>query len=154
MLAAIKPTVGRISRYGVIPITADQDTPGPMAKYVMDVAIMFGALESASPDPNDRRDEARARRRRAATTRRCSAVDGLKGARIGIPRANYYDPITLAGSDRPRGGLNPTRRRKVMDDAIAVLKAQGAMVVDVEIPSIVAKDAEGQSAAARVSRAC
>ena len=35
MLAAIKPTVGRISRYGVIPITADQDTPGPMAKYVM-----------------------------------------------------------------------------------------------------------------------
>ena len=53
MLAAIKPTVGRISRYGVIPITADQDTPGPMAKYVMDVAIMFGALESAAPDPND-----------------------------------------------------------------------------------------------------
>ena len=53
MLAGIKPTVGRISRYGVIPITADQDTAGPMAKSVADVAIMFGALESASPDPND-----------------------------------------------------------------------------------------------------
>src|SRR5205085_2706644 len=53
MLAAIKPTVGRISRYGVIPISADQDTAGPMAKSVSDVAIMFGALESASPDPND-----------------------------------------------------------------------------------------------------
>src|SRR5436853_3722282 len=53
MLAAVKPTVGRISRYGVIPITADQDTAGPMAKYVMDVAIMFGALESASAEPND-----------------------------------------------------------------------------------------------------
>src|SRR4051794_38747765 len=53
MLAAMKPTVGRISRYGVIPITADQDTAGPMAKSVADVAIMFGALESASPDPND-----------------------------------------------------------------------------------------------------
>ena len=53
MLAAIKPTVGRISRYGVIPITADQDTAGPMAKSVTDAAIMFGALESASPDPND-----------------------------------------------------------------------------------------------------
>jgi amidase len=53
MLAAIKPTVGRISRYGVIPITADQDTAGPMAKSVSDVAIMFGAMESASPDPND-----------------------------------------------------------------------------------------------------
>src|SRR5262245_17748543 len=53
MLAGIKPTVGRVSRYGVIPITADQDTPGPMAKSVMDAAIVFGALESAQPDPND-----------------------------------------------------------------------------------------------------
>src|SRR6185312_5248718 len=82
MLAAIKPTVGRISRYGVIPITADQDTTGPMAKTVSDVAIMFGALESAAPDPND------------AATRRCTPApgrdytkflkrDGLKGARVG-----------------------------------------------------------------------
>src|SRR3954451_18311991 len=51
MLAAVKPTVGRISRYGVIPITADQDTAGPMAKTVTDVAIMLGALESPAPDP-------------------------------------------------------------------------------------------------------
>ncbi len=140
MLAAIKPTVGRISRYGVIPITADQDTPGPMAKYVMDVAIMFGALESALPDPND------------PATSKCTPPpgrdytkglrpDGLKGARIGIPRPNYYDPITLPGSDRPRGGLNEAQR-KVMDDAVAVLKAQGATVIDVDIPSIVAKDAK------------
>src|SRR5205814_8587247 len=50
MLAAVKPTVGRISRYGVIPIAADQDTAGPMAKSVADIAIMFGVLESASPD--------------------------------------------------------------------------------------------------------
>ena len=138
MLAAIKPTVGRISRYGVIPITADQDTPGPMAKYVMDVAIMFGVLESAAPDPND------------PATKACTPppgrdyakllrADGLKGARVGIPRANYYDPITLQGSDRPRGGLNPDQKR-VMDDAIAALKAQGAVVVDVDIPSIVAPD--------------
>jgi amidase len=140
MLAAVKPTVGRISRHGVIPITADQDTPGPMAKYVMDVAIMLGALESASPDPND------------AATKQCAPPaggdytkllrpDGLKGARIGIPRANYYDPITLPGSDNPRGGLNP-EQKKVMDEAIAVIKAQGAIVIDVEIPSIVAKDAK------------
>ncbi|HXT31842.1 MAG TPA: amidase family protein [Vicinamibacterales bacterium] len=140
MLAAIKPTVGRISRYGVIPITADQDTPGPMAKYVMDVAIMFGALESASPDPND------------AATKQCTPPpgrdytkglrpDGLKGARIGIPRKNYYDPLTLPGSDRPRGGLNPAQA-KLMEEAIAVLKAQGATVVDVDIPSVVAPDAK------------
>src|SRR5579863_2459779 len=53
MLAGIKPTLGRISRYGVIPITADQDTPGPMAKTVEDAAIMLGALESPAPDPHD-----------------------------------------------------------------------------------------------------
>ncbi len=138
MLAAIKPTVGRISRYGVIPITADQDTAGPMAKYVMDVATMFGALESASPDPND------------PATRRCTpppgrdytrllSADGLTGARIGIPRANYYEPITLPGSDRERGGLNPDQK-KVMAEAIAALKAQGAILVDVDIPSIVSAD--------------
>src|SRR5262245_22064661 len=53
MLAGIKPTVGRISRYGVIPITADQDTPGPMAKTVTDAAILLGVLESKNPDPHD-----------------------------------------------------------------------------------------------------
>ena len=53
MLVGIKPTVGRISRYGVIPIVADQDTPGPMARTVADAAIMMGALEGAAPDPHD-----------------------------------------------------------------------------------------------------
>src|SRR5215475_10994482 len=52
-LVGIKPTLGRISRYGVIPITADQDTPGPMAKSVADAAIMLGALEGKPADPND-----------------------------------------------------------------------------------------------------
>ena len=139
MLAGIKPTVGRVSRYGVIPITADQDTPGPMAKSVTDAAIMLGALEGKSPDPND-----------PATTK-CSAppnhdytkvlkADGLKGARIGIPRAWYYDKATPPGADKPRGGLNPDQL-KVMNDAIDVLKAQGAIVVDpADIPSIVDKD--------------
>lgn len=44
MLVGIKPTVGRVSRYGIIPITADQDTAGPMARNVTDAAILFGAL--------------------------------------------------------------------------------------------------------------
>src|SRR5881296_3651429 len=51
MLVGIKPTVGRVSRYGVIPITADQDTPGPMARTVADAAIVLGAVEGL--DPND-----------------------------------------------------------------------------------------------------
>src|SRR6266478_3620854 len=53
MLVGIRPTLGRISRYGVIPITADHDTAGPMARTVADAAIMLGALEGAGPDPND-----------------------------------------------------------------------------------------------------
>src|SRR6266478_7773163 len=53
MLVSIKPTVGRISRYGIIPLTADQDTAGPMARTVADAAILFGALEDAQPDPQD-----------------------------------------------------------------------------------------------------
>ena len=53
MLAAVKPTIGRVSRWGVIPITADQDTAGPMARTVTDAAILLGAMESAQPDPND-----------------------------------------------------------------------------------------------------
>src|ERR1041385_3688477 len=95
MLAGVKPTVGRISRYGVIPITADQDTPGPMAKFVSDVAIMLGVLQG-KPDDHD------------PATRACTAPsnhdytpflrrDGLKGARIGIPRAYFYDAIGVPG---------------------------------------------------------
>src|SRR6476661_3465183 len=53
MLVGIRPTIGRISRYGVIPITADHDTAGPMTRTVTDAAIMLGVLESASPDPHD-----------------------------------------------------------------------------------------------------
>jgi amidase len=140
MLAAIKPTVGRISRYGVIPITADQDTAGPMAKFVTDVAIMFGVLEGNNPDPND-----------AATTR-CTPPpnhdytvflkkDGLKGARIGIPRAGFYDKFTTPGATTPRGGLNPDQT-KAMNEAIEIIKAQGAIIVDpADIPSVVDKNA-------------
>jgi amidase len=162
MLAAIKPTVGRISRYGVIPITADQDTPGPMAKYVSDIAIMFGVLEGAAPDPND------------DATKKCTPppghdytkflkADGLKGARIGIPRKSYYEALEApvvrpepapaaaapgtAGAPAAaggrggggRGGLNPAQKES-MDAAIAALKTAGATVIDVDIPSMLEKD--------------
>jgi amidase len=139
MLAGIKPTVGRISRYGVIPITADQDTAGPMAKSVSDVAIMFGALESPSPDPND------------AAARKCTPPpgrdytkflnrNGLRGARIGIPRAFFYDRITPPGESNGRGGLADDQK-KAMTEAIATLKAQGAVIVDpADIPSVVDAD--------------
>lgn len=139
MLAAIKPTLGRISRHGVIPITADQDTAGPMARTVTDAAILLGVLEGAAADPND------------PATGKCSRVPGgdytrflnaggLKGARIGIPRAFFYDRFTPPGAKEPRGGLDPAQT-KVMEEAITILKQQGAIIVEpVEIPSIVSTD--------------
>jgi amidase len=109
-----------------------------MAKFVADVAVMMGALEGAKPDPND------------PATKVCTPppgndytkflrADGLKGARIGIPRKNYYEPFTIPGTERPRGGLNPAQT-KVMEEAIAALKAAGATLIDVDIPSIVNKE--------------
>jgi amidase len=155
MLAAVKPTVGRISRWGVIPITADQDTAGPMTRTVTDAAIMLGALESAAPDPND------------AAASRCTPppgrdytpflkTDALKGARIGVPRAFYYDKLPASPATSPngagngpergggrgdtRGGLNAAQAR-AMDEAIAALKQQGAVIVDpADIPSVLEKD--------------
>lgn len=122
MLAAIKPTVGRISRYGIIPITADQDTAGPMARTVTDAALLFGALEGV--DPND------------PATGRCEAppdgdytphlrADALAGARIGVPRARFYD------------GLDEFQRQ-ALDAAITVLREAGATVVDPADPPGVA----------------
>jgi amidase len=135
MLVGIKPTVGRISRYGVIPITADQDTPGPMTRSVADAAIMLGAMENPRPDPND------------TATRKCPPppqrdytrflnAGALRGARIGIPRAFFYEQSS-AGSRAPRGGLTDAQRT-AMNEVIAVLKQQGAIVVDpADIPSVV-----------------
>jgi amidase len=141
MLVGIKPTVGRVSRYGIIPITADQDTAGPMARSVADAALMLGAMEGAAPDPND------------PATRACAPPPGrdytrvldrgaLEGARVGIPRAFYYERAPAPGTAELRGGLT-TGQHAAMEQAIAALKEQGAIVVDpAEIPSIVDADRE------------
>ena len=141
MLVGIKPTVGRISRYGIIPITADQDTAGPMAKSVADAAALLGAMEGASPDPQD------------PATSACEPpldrdyaphllADGLRGARIGIPRAFYYEPMIVPGETDRRGGLNAAQAA-LMTDAIQVLRMQGAEIVDpTDIPSVVNPDRE------------
>jgi amidase len=139
MLAGIKPTVGRISRYGIIPITADQDTAGSMAKTVTDAAILFGALEGPAPDPNDPATQKCARPPGRDYTRFLKA-DGLKGARIGIPRGFYYDSATPPGEKEPRGGLHEDQKG-VMAKAIAILKQRGAVIIDpADIPSVVSKD--------------
>jgi amidase len=139
MLAAIKPTLGRVSRYGVIPVSLDQDSPGPMARTVTDAALVLGAMEGTAPDPHD-----------PATTR-CRApadrdytrflkADGLKGARIGVPRAWFIDPYVLPGNDHPTGGI-PRDQQQMMGEVVEVLKAAGATVFDpADLPSAVAPD--------------
>lgn len=141
MLVGIRPTLARVSRWGIAPVTLDHDMAGPMARTVTDAAILLGALEGSEPDPND-----------PATTA-CTApagndyrpflrADGLRGARIGIPRAFYYEPITLDGDVRPRGGLTD-EQAVLMEEAIEVLVEAGATVVDpAEIPSFVNPDPE------------
>ena len=102
MLVGIKPTVGRISRYGVIPITADQDTAGPMARSVTDA-------RDHARRARKRRPIRTTRRRRTCTPppgrdyRSSCALTGLRGKRIGIPRAIFYDPFLLPGGTAPSG---------------------------------------------------
>jgi amidase len=142
MLAGIKPTVGRVSRFGVIPITADQDTPGPMAKTVADAALLLGALEGAAPDPHDPATMRCAPPRgwKRGDYSRALRVDALKGARIGIPRAYFFDPVAAPGDVFPRGGLTPAQAA-LMTEAIAVLERHGAVIVDpANVPSVVDAD--------------
>jgi amidase len=114
MVVGIKPTVGRISRYGIIPITADQDTAGPMARTVADAATLLGVLEGPASDPRDPATTACARIAGGDYTRFLNA-GGLAGARIGVPRASFVDD---------------QRHGRVLRDAIDVLQQNGATVVD------------------------
>ncbi len=139
MLVGIKPTVGRVSRYGIIPITADQDTAGPMARTVTDAAILLGVLEGNGPDAND------------PATGRCEApaegdytafldAGSLAGARIGVPRAGFVESAPVPGTARQAGGLT-LGETEVMTDAIAVLEAQGAVIIDpADLPTVLDTD--------------
>jgi amidase len=112
-LVGIKPTVGRVSRSGIIPISHSQDTAGPMARTVADAAILLEAISG-----RDSRDPATTVARAAKPfDHRAALVEGaLKGARIGIARKRYF-------------GYSPATDR-LMDAAIAKLKQLGAVVVD------------------------
>jgi len=111
-LVGIKPTVGLVSRAGIVPISHSQDTAGPMTRTVTDAAILLGAM--AGVDPRDVATRASRGKAHADYTR---ALDpgGLKGARIGIAR-NFF-----GFSDRVD---------KVMEDSIAAMKDAGAVIVE------------------------
>ncbi len=112
-LVGVKPTIGLVSRTGIIPIAHSQDTAGPMTRTVTDAAILLGALVGA--DPDDRVTVAGAAKgRRDYTT--FLDLNALEGARIGIPRKACFG--MSAPADR------------VVEEAIAVLRKLGAVIVD------------------------
>ena len=111
-LVGIKPTVGLVSRAGIIPISHTQDTAGPMARTVTDAAILLGALAGVDPEDNA---TAPSRTRARADYRPFLKPDALRGARIGVSR-NYF-------------GFND-RVDAIMNDAIAAMKSAGAIIVD------------------------
>jgi amidase len=82
-IVGLKPTVGLVSRAGIIPISKTQDTAGPMARTVTDAAILLGAM--AGVDPDDPRTEASRGKGHTDYTQFLDA-DGLRGARLGVPR--------------------------------------------------------------------
>jgi amidase len=116
-IVGIKPTLGLISRSGIIPIAHSQDTAGPMARSVTDAAILLGVL--AGPDPRDRASRASAKRGLTDYTPFLD-LNGLKGARLGVARSLFgADPRILA----------------LMDSCLEVMKQAGATLIDVEIKS-------------------
>lgn len=115
-LVGLKPTVGLVSRAGIIPISATQDTAGPMTRTVTDTAILLGVIAGA--DPRDSATAAAASRA-DGNYRRFLDADGLKGARLGVVRGYFgYEP----GVDR------------LAEEALALLKDKGAILVDPVTP--------------------
>lgn len=116
-LVGIKPTVGLVSRDGIIPISASQDTAGAMARSVADATALLGAMAGSDPaDPAT----AEADQRGSSDYRAHLKPDALRGARIGVLRASM--------------GFHPGVDA-VMEQAIAQLRAAGAEVLDASIPT-------------------
>jgi amidase len=118
-LAGLKPTVGLVSRSGIIPISHSQDTAGPMARTVRDVAILLGAMAGA--DPQDAATADSRGKLPADYTRFLDPV-GLRGARLGVVR-KYF-------------GFNDAVDQ-LMDSLLGEMKRAGAEIVDpADIPTI------------------
>jgi amidase len=117
-LVGIKPTLGLVSRSGIIPIAHSQDTAGPMARTVVDAAILLGCM--AGPDADDPATAAAAGKMAPDYTAFLD-VAALRGARIGVAR-KYF-------------GILPAVD-KLMEEAIAAMKSHGALISDpADLPS-------------------
>jgi amidase len=112
-LVGIKPTLGLVSRRGIIPIAHSQDTAGPMARTVADAATLLGVLAGSDPD-----DPATAEAGTRGQTDYTTFLDpnGLKGARIGVARAKFFGYSTA--TDR------------LVEAALDVMRQAGAVLID------------------------
>jgi amidase len=115
-VVGIKPTIGLWSRAGVIPISADQDTAGPMARNVTDAAVLLGAATGIDPDDAATADQAG---NAFADYTQFLDDEALDGARIGVWRAGTYDPGLVGSVVEP-----------ILDDVIDALEDEGATVID------------------------
>ena len=112
-IVGIKPTLGLVSRSGIIPIAHSQDTAGPMTRTVRDAAILLSAL--AGIDPRDSATRGSQARGQIDYTRFLDA-NGLRGARIGVARTRFFGYSDVTD--------------KLVNAAIEAMKAQGAVIVD------------------------
>jgi amidase len=118
-LAGIKPTVGLVSRAGIIPISHSQDTAGPMCRTVRDAATLLGVLTGA--DPEDQATTANAGKAQTNYEQYCDP-NGLKGVRIGVARKyfGFSDAVDA-----------------LMEHSIDVMRKQGAVIVDpADVPTL------------------
>jgi amidase len=119
-IVGIKPTVGLISRTGIIPLSSTQDTAGPMTRTVTDAAIALGVLTGVDEsDPITKTSEGKA----LTDYTKHLKEDGLKGARIGV---DYSFATATSAATR--------EQRRIFDEAIEAMKAQGAIIEEVTIP--------------------
>src|SRR4029077_6832154 len=114
-IVGIKPTLGLLSRTGIVPISAEQDTPGPMAINDTDAAVLLGAMTGV-----DKADPATAEQKGHAFRDYTKFLDkhALRGARIGVWREGTYDPTVSPEVDA------------ILNDTVAALESQGATIVD------------------------
>jgi amidase len=112
-MVGLKPTVGLVSRAGIIPISHSQDTAGPLCRTVADAAALLGAM--VGPDPRDPATALSARRGHQDYTRFLDP-GGLRGARIGVARAKFF------------GYHDATDR--AAESALDVLRREGAVLID------------------------
>lgn len=127
-IVGIKPTLGLVSRAGIIPISRNQDTAGPLCRTVADAAMVLDQLVGFDPDdPVTRRSDGKSLLSYASFLRR----DGLRGARIGVVRNSFQ--LTAGGGDAQGDELI----RGLFDEAVRAVRKEGATLVDpIEIRSL------------------